>query len=369
MSLKKKGIGLLGLFLILAVVFFLVQKDDFRDRNLLVIVDMEPDDRIALMLLAAEFPHEISLVGTTGMHAGRKAVLARKFLEQLGLATIPVIQGSGGEPSSYLEINSSRAAREYQSEGRGLLPDAQLTAINSDTPRSSEALSREIRDLLRSRDDTEIVLLAPATDLVKALEDESALASRIRHIHVMGGWSDKTQPSGDVVRRTTYNWNMDPEAGSKLMSMTTIPMTLYSSHTIKHSFSGGSINREGYPVIIGELESRQDRVPAFGSFMVATESWDHHLMKKIPSMKTIVGDNAGRQFTPADPAVVVGMTRPDFVTAARPVDIMIDLTDLDPAKGFRVLVEDNPSSRISLVESVDPEIFRQQVIGDLKKLQ
>jgi hypothetical protein len=360
--------GLPGLLLVVLLVLGFSQLTHAQNRNLLVIVDMEPDDRMALMLLAAEFPAGIAFIGTSGMHAGRKAALARKFIGQLGLAEVPVIQGSGGESSSYPGIASSEAAREYHSEGRGLLPQADLAVINRDTPRSSEELSRKIREFLQEHDDIEIVLLAPATDLVQALEDEPTLEARIKHIHLMGGWSHITQPSGGIVRRTTFNWNMDPDAGARLMSMNTIPMTLYSSHMIKHSFSGGSINKDDYPAVIGELESQRGQVPAFDSFLIATASWDHHLMEKIPSMQAIIGDHAGRQFTPADPVVVVGMIRSGFVTEARAVDITIDLDDLDPARGFKVLVENDPASRISLVEAVNPEIFRQQVLYDLQKI-
>ena len=360
--------GLPHLLRVLFVVLCLGQSACGQSRGLLVIVDMEPDDRIALLLLAAEFPEEIVYVGTTGMHAGRKQVLAERYLDRIGLAGIPVIQGTGGEAASYPDIASSRAAREYQSEGRGLLSEADLTLINSDMPRSSEELNRVIRDLLRKRDDIEIVLLAPATDLVHALEAEPSLKTRIKHIHMMAGWSEKVMPSGEVVRRTTYNWNMDPIAGAQLMSMKTVPMTLYSSHIIKSSFSGGSINKDGFPKIIGELESQWCRVPAFESFLVAGNSWDHHLMKKIPPLRDIIGDNAGRQFTPADPVVVVGMARADFITKTRSVDITIDLNDLDPAKGFRVNLETDPTSRIVLIEAVDPEIFRQQVLRDFQKI-
>jgi inosine-uridine nucleoside N-ribohydrolase len=339
-----------------------------QSRDLLVITDMEPDDRIALMLLAAEFPTDILSVGTTGLHAGRKQVLAARFLDRVGLAGIPVIQGSGGEAASYPAIASSRAAREYRSEGSGLLPKAELVAINRNMPRSSERLSQAIRDALRRHDDIEIVLLAPATDLVHALVAEPSLQARVRHIHMMAGWLRKTTPSGEVVRRTTYNWNMDPDAGAKLISMKSVPMTLYSSHTIKSSFSGGSINNESFPAVIGELASARCRVPVFESFLIAANSWDHHLMEKIPPLRTIIGDHAGRQFTPADPVVVVGMSRPDFITKARSVDITIDLNDLDPARGFKVTVTTDPASRITLVEAVDREIFRQQLLYALRKI-
>jgi len=285
--------GLVRTAQLVALVLCLNQLALAQDRNLLVIVDMEPDDRVALMLLAAEFPAEIAFVGTTGMHAGRKAALARQFMDQIGLDEIPVVQGSGGEASSYPEIASSKAAREYQFEGRGLIPKAELAKINSDVSHSSEKLSQKIRALLLTQNEIEIALLAPATDLVHALEENPGLEAHIAHIHLMAGWSLKLLPSGEIDRRTTYNWNTDPDAGAKPVSIESIPMTLYSSHMIKSSFSGGSINNDGFPAIISELVSRKCQVPAFETFLFAADSWDHHLMENIPPLRTVIGDHAG----------------------------------------------------------------------------
>lgn len=339
---------------------------DSNSRSLLVITDMEPDDHIALMLLAAEFPQEIVAVGTTVMHAGRKQVLARQFVQQLGLPEVPVIQGSGGDSQSYLEIASSRAAREYEFEGQGVLPQAELVLINNEKPRSSEDLSRAIRSLLKEHDDIEIVLLAPATDLVHALKVDPSIKTRIKHIHVSGGWSEKTLPSGEVARRTSYNWNMDPKAAAALMSMKTIPMTLYSTHVIRRDFSGGTVNKESFPEIINELKSQRYRVSAFETFLHAVHSWDKHVMQTIPRLKAVIGDNAGYQFTPADPILPVGMTRPEMITSSRMVDISIDLEDLDPATGFNVMVKIDPASHIAMVGSVDIEVFRDQLLHGLQ---
>jgi hypothetical protein len=60
----------------------------------------------------------------------------------------------------------------------------------------------------------------------------------------LASWAEKNLPSGDVERRTSFNWNMDPAAGRALMSMKTIPMTLYSTHVIRRTFFGGTINKE-----------------------------------------------------------------------------------------------------------------------------
>ncbi len=124
----------------------------------------------------------------------------------------------------------------------------------------------------------------------------------------------------------------------------------------------------GFPAIISELVSRKCQVPAFETFLFAAGSWDHHLMEMIPPLRTVIADHAGQQFTPANPIVVVGMATPDFVTEARPVDVAIDLNDLDPANGYKVSVKDNPKSLISLVEEVDPAIFQKEVLEDLQRI-
>jgi inosine-uridine nucleoside N-ribohydrolase len=354
--------------LLVLVVLILGAAAHAQTRSLIVITDMEPDDRMALMLLAVEFPADIVFVGTTGMHAGLKQVLAGQLLSRLGVGGIPVIQGSGGTADSYPDIASSRAAREYRDEGAGLLPADTLAKIKHDMPRSSDELRWAIRDLLWGHDGVEIVLLAPPTDLVDVLETEPALRAKIGHIYMMGGWSQKAGESGERVRRSTYNWNMAPEASAKLMAMTAIPMTLYSSDVIKAAFAGGSITKDSFPEIIDELREGRCRVPAFAEFLSAAAHWNHHVMATIPALKTVIGDNADHQFTPADPVVVVGMARPDFIVRSRPVAIRIDLDDRDPARGYRVRVTDDPASRIDLVEALAPEIFRQQLLLDLRRI-
>ena len=173
-------------------------------REVIVITDLEPDDRIALLLVAARLqPAEILLLGTSVMHAGRKRLPVKQLLDQLGLSKVPVIQGSGGDADDYPEIASSKAVRTYADEGKGLLPDSELARIDSDTSRSSDALSEAIRDQLHRHPGTEILLLAPPTDLVKALEMEPGLAVRVEHIHLMGGWSQGAEADGRTVRRTS----------------------------------------------------------------------------------------------------------------------------------------------------------------------
>ena len=73
--------------------------------------------------------------------------------------------------------------------------------------------------------------------------------------------------------------------------------------------------------------------------------------ERIPSLRNVIGNYAGKQFTPADPVVVAGVAEANFIISSRPVDIMIDLNDLDSARGFRVMVVDNAASQICLSPS------------------
>ena len=328
---------------------------------LIIVTDLEPDDRIALLLVAAEVPAaDIAFIGTTVMHAGRKRLLVRQLLDQLGLNEVAVIQGSGGDADDYPDIASSSAARHYSGEGLGLLNDTQLAEADN-SPRSSDALSHAIREQLRAHPGTEILLLASPTDLVKALGAEPALAAHIGHIHVMGGWSKRVSADGSVRRHTTYNWNMDPPAAARLMAMRDVPMTLYSSDLIKSNFAGGSINADNSPEILATLQALRAGQPAVAAFFVAGKSWDQHLMEQIPALRNIIGDQAGRQFTPADPMVVVGMTTPGLIQAKRPVAITIDLAELDPALGYAVTVRVDARSKIQLVDAIDTGLFRRRV--------
>lgn len=58
----------------------------------------------------------------------------------------------------------------------------------------------------------------------------------------------------------------------------------------------------------------------------------------------------------------------DFIIGVRPVDIKIDLDDLDAVKGFKVLVTDDPDSSIQLVEEVVPNVFQQQMLSNLQMI-
>ncbi len=335
-------------------------------RRLIVITDMEPDDRISLILLAALDSETISLIGITGLHAGRKAALARQLMDQLGMSDVPVVQGSGGYPEDYPDIASSRAALSYQGEGVGLLSEARLDSLSQEVPRSSDELQKRIRSMLQVAGDVEVLLLAPATDLVLALESDPALATNLKHIHMMGGWSLSTGAEDEPARWSSYNWNMDPQAAARLVRMQEVPMTLYSTHMIKQDFSGGSINRDDFPKIIELLEEKARQSQWAESFFVAARSWDDHVLQQIPYLVPIIGDRAGEQFTPADAVVVLGFGNAELATRVQAVDISIDLENLDPEQGFKVLVQENSASNIKSIEAIDTLVFQQQMLSMIR---
>lgn len=334
---------------------------------IVVITDMEPDDRIALHLLAALFPERVSLIGTTVMHSYRKKLLAERLMQQLDMAHVPVVQGSGGYADDYPDIASSRAGREYDLEGTHILDQSVLEDMAGQA-RSSKQLQVELRRILSTNQHVEIFVLAPPTDLSALLEEAPELADHIARVHLMGGWVAVERPGGTELR-TTYNWNMAPRASKQLLANPAFPITLYSSHVVKRSFSGGSLQRATFPGLIELLELSSERLPSVAETFMAGSSWDNHLMDRIPELEDVIGrENAGMQFSPADPTVIVGAFAPEFIRKRTPVKVRLDERDVDPGRGYRIFVEPAASSRIELVEVFDEAVFREVFAEAIKAL-
>jgi hypothetical protein len=334
---------------------------------IVVITDMEPDDRIALHLIGVMFPERLAFIGTTVMHSFRKRMLAERLMQQLGLGRVPIFQGSGGYAEDYPDIASSRPGREYEHEGAGILQEQVLLEM-ADRPRSSRQLQREIGRILSDNRKVEFFLLAPATDLARVLEQSPELAEHISRAHLMGGWVEIGQPDGAELR-TTYNWNMDPTSARQILESQAFPITLYSSHTIKERFSGGTVNRDNFPQLIDLLETASGRLKSVSETLVASGSWDHHLMDRLPQLEAVIGrENAGRQFSPADSIVVVGAFAPDLITGRSSVRIRLDAEEFDPNRGYRVFVTPFPGSKIQLVDDFDELVFQNAFVEAFEKL-
>ncbi|KAL3103470.1 hypothetical protein niasHT_025337 [Heterodera trifolii] len=73
-------------------------------KNLVVIMDMEPDDLIALEMIHSQLADRVLAIGTTVLNAERKAALVRNALEGTQLEDVKVLVGSGGGENEYPQI-------------------------------------------------------------------------------------------------------------------------------------------------------------------------------------------------------------------------------------------------------------------------
>ena len=172
---------------------------------------------------------------------------------------------------------------------------------------------------------------------------------------------------GTVTNWATYNWMMDPEASRDMMALQGVPMTLYSSHMIGSSL-GGSVNPTTYERIIAKFEAMAATHEILRDSQTAGLSWDNHLMELIPRLREIIGPNAGRQFTPADPAIIIGIVHPEFLLESRQSTVKIYTTQVDMAQGIFTVVEDDEASQIRVIEKVDKDLFQSVVLECLDRL-
>jgi hypothetical protein len=367
------------LMTILAASVTAYAQDIVGPKKVIVITDMEPDDRLALQVLAAKYkPEDVAFVGSAVLDSRRKAILVRRLLDQIGLASVPVYQGQGGEASKYYPMASSAAAVTYEGEGKGILSDNDLKVRSSSRLNFSGgdlSLTMQMGDYLRAnyragnKHNIDIILLAPTDDLLEVLTNGLGPAiSGIGTVHMMGGWSEAKDPdTGELDRRTTYNWNMGYESARVFFQymrsgVYTFNVKLYSSHMIKPTFGGGSINESNHPALIKALDEASKHAPSLQDFRKAGLGWDNHLVTKIPPLAKVIGPYVGNQFTPADPLVVIGAADPNFVKVSRRVDLTIDTGNLDDKKGFAVQIKDSNRSHVELVEQIDVGLFESEMI-------
>ncbi|KAI1699747.1 hypothetical protein DdX_17131 [Ditylenchus destructor] len=107
-----------------------------QERNVILITDMEPDDRIALLVASINIAHRILFIGTTLMNSQRKAALVRHQLSffKNGMQKVEVFAGSGGKPADFrLEIGSNKAGLSYIDEGKNIFSHKKLKEFENKT--------------------------------------------------------------------------------------------------------------------------------------------------------------------------------------------------------------------------------------------
>lgn len=334
-------------------------------RKFVVVTDIEPDDRIGFHLLAYYLiDHEIGLVGTSLLNSARKRALTERTFKDLGLRNVPVLQGTGGTASSYPAISSSEAAREYQREGQGILTEAELNKLAS-ASKSGIPFQEAFISYLEENSRVEVLVLTSPVDIVAALKRRPDLISKIQTFHVMGGWV-VSEENGQKVLRSTFNWNMSPQETNQLLELSAkVRFRLYSSHMIKQAFLGGSVSKRNMPDVLASIEEAKPALRGLQDFEVAARSWDEGIIEKIPRLRETIGaENIGRQFTPADPALVVSVFRQNLLeTSVTRATLTLDEKDLNPDRGYRVsLVPSEAPSAVEVVEAIDVPFFRAELI-------
>uniref|UniRef100_A0A915DRJ3 Inosine/uridine-preferring nucleoside hydrolase domain-containing protein n=1 Tax=Ditylenchus dipsaci TaxID=166011 RepID=A0A915DRJ3_9BILA len=349
-------------------------------RNVIIITDMEPDDRIALAVVAARMADKVLFVGTSVMNAERKAALAQKqFALFDSMKHVPVFAGTGG--GKKVDITSTKAGESYSQEGTHILSAEELEQYSKEkTPKAKnyaqEALKSTFKIASNKGIKVKILLLAPPSDLVEFIEDEK-YRETIEHIHIMGGWMEV---KGSDEKHSTYNVNMDVNSSAKLMEYgKEISMTLYSSHAIKSAvwencstenrgkkaFPEGSINSKNCPQLIEMIFDKQ--VTCLKPIQIATKSWDNHLITMNTVMKDRIGvSNLGKQFTPADPLVVIGFLNPDMLINPKYVSVIIHVDDRTD-QGYRIEVKEDKESKIRLVD-INVRTFFDEMVDSFKQI-
>jgi purine nucleosidase len=189
-------------------------------------VGSDVDDALCLALALASPEVEIVAVTCVGREARLRARIARRLLELAGRGDIPVHAGcrvplAGGDGFNWFEI-----------EGEGILAPGVEPGI--DAEHAVDAIER----LLRGRDDLEIVMIGPTTNLAVALAKDPDLAGRVRQLTLMGGHVRRAAYGGHVFAPgVDYNLCSDPHA-SRVVLRAGMPTRLVTADVTLRTWIG-----------------------------------------------------------------------------------------------------------------------------------
>lgn len=343
--------------------------------NWIILTDLEPDDRMALTLLSQKFPKKnVLAIGANLLHSGRKAELARHLMRQLGWSDVPVVQGNGGEASSYPEFASNAAAKTYQNEGKSILTGLEQVDVRANGSVSVDLqlfIGKAMQQARKEKKKLNFLVLSPATDLANAIMSSTNYNATnietINRVVMVGGWVEVANADGNKELRSTYNWNMDPISARTVLD--NVPnVTVISSHLIKPVFGGGSLNSKNAEGLIDAMT--KSKHAAMRDFHTAGKSWDTHLIEKIPPLANVIGPFAGNQFTPADVLAAAYVIDSSIVTSAQSnVRISFDVDNLNEKGGLIQLADAKQGfATQSIVEGVDKDKFLKLLESTLRGL-
>ncbi len=344
------------------------QLDQYQARNIAIFTDYEADDSVALALFLKHAKENAQkqnlLIGSLLSNQYRKQALVQELVKLFGFDPRCVHAGTGG------------VKEPFQEEGRNILSaDAfnRFTQLDKSYLNNSDpvvhydpALQQQFTTMLEKAapQSVDVLLLTNPVDFVRAFEHKKELLHKIKSIYMMGGWGPN--------QKMSFNWNLHVESVKKVFELmqyakqerANTKLFLFSSHFFAREFNG-YVNPAKFPEVIHAFD--QNTHPIINHLRAMVKNWDdsmtvvkdHHTEHerewRLAMVDRIGKDNIGRQFTPADPATVIGYLYPqDFIVKSMPTNISIE--------NEGVKTQEDPSSNIFVVEEVDLEFFRQKLV-------
>ncbi len=338
--------------------------------RVVVFTDYEADDSIALALLlkdCEEHSKNISkdtlLIGTLLSNQYRKKALAQDLLRRFGVDPDIVIAGTGGikEP--------------FEEEGKNILSPEELKKFAEITICPDSELTDHFLHMLAKAESNsiDVLLLTNPIDFVAALTANPKHMSKIKKIYMMGGWFGN---------KPSFNWNLHIESVIQLFKLmekakeyTPMPhLIIFSSHFFAREFNGYT-NQDKFPAIIQAFDKSTH--PVIDHLRNMVKNWDdsmtvikdHHTESekkwRLEMVDRIGKENIGRQFTPADPATMLGYLYSNtFIEKQTPVKITItNHIDSQNKMAPMVEVQPEPSSNIFVVEKVNLAFFNDALVA------
>ena len=177
-----------------------------------IIIDCDPgqDDAVGLLLALAS-PSEINLVGITTVAGNvpldKTSLNARMICDLAGRTDIPVYAGCS-KPIERELITCEKIHGETGINGLNVFDP--ITVLQKE-----HAVDYLVRTLKGAdKDDYTLVLMGPATNLAKAIQEEPSIKSKIRQIVFMGG---AMREAGNHTPSAEFNILVDPEAAEIIL--------------------------------------------------------------------------------------------------------------------------------------------------------
>lgn len=276
-------------------------------KQFIIILDMEPGAPTIFKTMSRTFkPDEIAFVGTTLLDSRRKAIFARKQLDEIGFNSVPVVQGNGGKITDYEMLGATRPyTAPIVSEEDNLQGPVSTRYLRLQYGEAT--LIMEMTKFLKenfeagNRRNIDIILLSAPDDLLHTLENALGPAMKsIGRVHMRGDWTDAMNPiSKKHELRSSNSWNMNFDATRRFLR-------------------GASQNLFPFSIRV---------------FLTET-------------------------------LTLIGAAMPGAIQASRPIRIEFDLNDLDFSTGFRIdLIKPRSQSSIEVVDQMDCSLHLANVVS------